>query len=178
MDWLPVVATVIGAVTALGATLVADIRRDRSQRTRDRALDRWQTYVDFAMALDAAHAALREVARTASAPDRRAAAGQAIHESGVYRVRERVLMSASGDLVRAGEAVFLRLIEIRDAVRKGAMVSTPAFHDVYHPFAEALWTFRAAVRTELGEKEITPAALGRPSWSEREDCDLCGRSGP
>lgn len=176
--WLPIVGTVTGAVIALAGTLAAETRRDRSQRSRDRQLDRWQTYVDFAVALDAAHAAIREVARGGqSGSDRYVAAVQAVHDSGVYRIRERLLMSASAELVKAGETAFLKLIAIRNTVRAGATLATPDYHDTYHPFAEALWTFRIAVRREVGEPVITPSALGRSSWSEREQCPLCGQPG-
>jgi hypothetical protein len=141
-----------------------------------RESDRLKTYVDFALALDTAHAALREVARTSpDDADRHTAASSAVHESGLYGVRERLLMSASPALVTAGEAAFGWLIGIRNAVRSGVILSTPEFHDVYHPFAEALWTFRVTARVELGQNLLNPGDLDRKSWSEREGCALCGQ---
>ncbi len=101
-----------------------------------------------------------------------------MQHSGVYRVRERLLMSATIGGVMAGESAFLRLVEVRNTVRAGAALSTPEYHSAYHPFAEALWIFRTAVRTELGEEIFTPAGLGRPSWSEREYCPQCGQAAP
>jgi hypothetical protein len=175
-DWIPVASTALGAVIALGSGLLAGARNDRGQRRRDRESDRLRTYVDFALALDAAHAALREVARTpADDAARRLAASSAVHDSGLYGVRERLLMSASPTLVISGEAAFGRLIDIRNAVRSGVMLSTPEFHDVYHPFAEALWRFRVAVRVELGQNALDPGDLDRESWSERAGCALCGQ---
>src|SRR4051812_9544539 len=102
-SWIPLAGAALGAVIALGGTVLAGVRTDRSQRRRDRELDRLRTYVDFALALDAAHAALRKVARTPpEEPGRYEAASSAVHDSGLYGVRERLLMSASPALVTAG----------------------------------------------------------------------------
>jgi hypothetical protein len=173
-DWVPIVSTASGAVIALAGTLLAGRRADRGQRSRDREAERLSVYAEFAVALDAGHAALREVARTdTTGPERYAAAGTALHESHLYGIRERLLMSATTELVQAGEEAFLRLVAIRDAVRAGAQLSTQEFHDAYHAYAEALWTFRVAVRRELGQDVLAPGDLGRTSWSERDACPYC-----
>ena len=57
-NWIPFAGTALGAIIALGGTVLAGVRTDRSQRSRDRESDRLKTYVDFALALDTAHAAL------------------------------------------------------------------------------------------------------------------------
>ncbi|MDG4798303.1 hypothetical protein [Micromonospora sp. WMMD1082] len=177
-NWIPIAGTALGAVIALGGTILAGVRNDRGQRRRDRESDRFRTYVDFALALDAAHAGLREVARDrAEDLDRRGAALSAVHASGLYSVRERLLMSASPAVMEAGERAFSRLIDIRDAIRSGAALSSRGYHDAYHPFAEALWTFRVAVRVEIGQSRLDPVDLDRESWSERERCAVCGQAG-
>nr|WP_152332246.1 hypothetical protein [Micromonospora purpureochromogenes] len=176
-NWVPLVSTALGAVVALGGTLLAGIRNDRGQRNRDRESDRVRAYVDFALALDTAHANLRAVARSHHAADQYAAALSAVHESGLYGVRERLLISATPDLAKAGEAAFARLIGIRNAIRSGVALPTREYHDAYHAFAEALWAFRVAVRTELGQSRLSPEDLNRSSWSEREGCALCGEVG-
>ncbi|MBM2618751.1 hypothetical protein JIG36_24645 [Actinoplanes sp. LDG1-06] len=174
-DWVPIVSAACGAVIALTGSLLTGVRADRSQRSRDRESERLSTYAEFAVALDAAHAALREVARSDPADeDRYTRAVAAVHDSKTYSIRERLLMSGSPELVRSGEEAFLRLVAIRNAVRTGARLSTSEFHDVYHPFAEALWTFRIAVRRELGQESFAPDDLGRVSWSEQETCPRCG----
>jgi hypothetical protein len=171
--WLPVAGTGVGAVIALAGTLVASVRTDRSQRRRDRETDRLRSYVDFALALDAAHSTLRDVARTTRGPDRFAAAVHGVGESGLYGVRERLLMSGSTHLVATAEVAFARLIGIRNVVRAGAALSSPEYHDAYHAFSEALWGFRIAARRELGQSLLTPAEMDRTSWSEREQCPVC-----
>lgn len=175
-SWVPVIGAAVGGAIALAGTVVTTVRTDRTQRRRDRESERLATYVDFALALDQAHGGLREVARSdADGSERAAAAGEAIGKANLYGVRERLLMSGTTELVQAGEAVFHRLIGIRDAVRDGAVPSGPAYHDAYHAFAEAIWTFRIAVRREVSQRPIQPADLGRVSWSEREQCAECGQ---
>src|SRR5262249_9375848 len=115
-NWIPFASTALGAVIALGGTLLAGVRNDRSQSRLQRESDRLGTSVDSALALDAAHAALREVSRTPpDEPGRDGAASSAVHASGLYGVRERLLMSASPAVVAVGETVFGRLISIRNA---------------------------------------------------------------
>ncbi|WP_235965712.1 hypothetical protein [Micromonospora rubida] len=130
--------------------------------------------VAFMLALDEAHNALRAVARTDLSPSaRRDPANATLDDARVYAIRERLLVLGAAPLVSAAEAAFLRLIAVRDAVRAGACLDEAAYHQVYHPFAEALWTFRMALRADLGQPPLTPDALGREDWSDRERCRDC-----
>src|SRR5687768_5601341 len=176
MELLPLVATVIGAVIALSGTLLADVRRDRRQRDRDDERFRRETYVDFVLALNAAHNGLRDVGDSAPpADDRRAAVTRVITEADQFAAREQLLMTAPAPLVEEGETTFARLIAIRTAIAAGAKTRSREYHDAYHPFADALWRFRLAVRADFRQRPFTPASVDHTSWSEREDCDVCGR---
>ncbi|MEU4569112.1 helix-turn-helix domain-containing protein [Micromonospora sp. NPDC023956] len=131
--------------------------------------------VAFMLALDATHGALRRVADADLSPeDRYDAANRAVHDGALYVAREQLLVSATVPVVAAGEAAFLRLIAIRDAIRTGAVLAGPGYHAAYHPFAESLWTFRMALRQEFGQEPVTPALLDRADWSDRERCADCG----
>lgn len=128
----------------------------------------------FIVALDEAHQGLREVARAGScSPGDPMAANNAVHDAGLYLARERLLVSGSVQLVRAGEAAFRCLIAIRDAIRTGARLDTEDYHRTYHRYAEALWSFRMAMRAEFGQPPLSPALLGRIDWSDRERCQSC-----
>ena len=173
MTWGAPLSAVIGAVIALGSTLLVDIRRDRNQRGRDRHLERRKQCVEFTVALAEAHGALRTVARRQDGDprDRRLAAGDAV--AGVYPVREQLLVSGTPEQLAAGESAFERLIGVRNAVRAGATLDSVEYHDAYHAFAEALWRFRLAIRADLGEPELAPESLNRVDWADREHCDRC-----
>jgi hypothetical protein len=174
MDWVPLLSAIAGAAIALSGGLLAEIRRDRGQRERDRDREEWQTCVDFGLALDSAHSALRDVARGGDTGESNgSAANSAVHDAGVYSMRERMLMSASTELASAGERAFLRLVAVRNAVRDGATLQSAEYHRTYHAFAEGLWTYRTAVRTAFGRAPLTPAAVDRATWSEVESCDRC-----
>lgn len=136
------------------------------------------TAVAFMLALDEAHNALRAVARADLPPSaRRDPANDVLHDARVYALRERLLVLGTVPLVSAAEAAFLRLIAVRDAIRTGARLEEAAYHQVYHPFAEALWTFRMALRADLGQSPLTPDAIGRRDWSDRERCRDCEQQG-
>jgi hypothetical protein len=178
MDVLPLVATVFGAVIALAGTLLTDFRRDRQQRSRDNQQVRRETYVSFALALNAAHDGLRQLGDSFTADsDRPDAANRVLSQTGVYGARERLLMIATKPVAAAGEAAFERLGDIRRAVRDGAGTSSERYHDAYHPWAESVWRFRMAVRGELGQPALTPAGGDESDWSERRDCQVCAGSG-
>jgi hypothetical protein len=178
MDLLPIVAAATGAVIALSGTLLADLRRDRRQRDRDDEQVRRETCVDFVLALNAAHTALRAAGNSSEqGDDRRAAANRALTEADVFGARERLLMTAPASLVAAGETTFARLIAIRNAITGGAKTRSQEYHDAYHPFAEALWRFRLAVRADFRLHAFTPESVDHTSWSELEDCTFCGRAG-
>jgi hypothetical protein len=135
------------------------------------------TYVGFVLAVDAAHAALGEVARSRANPTARYdAANRVLNDSGVCAQRERLLAAGAPAVVAAGERLFLRLLGIQDAVRAGARADAEEYHAVYHPFAHALWAFRLAVRTELGRPPLTPQTLDRVDWSDHERCANCTQS--
>ncbi|TDB71563.1 hypothetical protein [Micromonospora sp. KC723] len=172
VDWMPLLSTGAGALIALSGSFLVDLRRERDTRARDRDLDRWRTCVDFALALDAAHTALRSV----PAGDRQAAS-VAMTEAGAYQARERLLMSGTPDLVVAGEVVFHRLVAMRKLIGAGSDVRSPAGHESYHEFAEALWTFRMAVRQRFGHRALQPGTLKRRDWSERHECAYCATPG-
>ena len=188
MDVLPLIATASGAVIALSGTLLADIRRDRQQRDRDGGHVRREVYVGFALALNAAHDGLRQLGDAAEAEaeaangtgneaanERPAAANRVLTEAGLYGARERLLMIATAPVAAAGEAVFLRLGGIRDVIRAGARTESQEYHDAYHQWAEAVWRFRMAVRSELGQPALTSIGFEETGWSEREECAFCNQ---
>jgi hypothetical protein len=79
-------------------------------------------------------------------------------------------------VITASEKLLLRMGGIYEAVRAGARPDSEQYHRAYHPFTDALWAFRLAVRTELGQAPLTPQALGRVDWSDQERCANCTQS--
>jgi hypothetical protein len=176
VDWIPILSTLAGAVVALSGTLLADVRRGRDERSRGTEQLRWQSCVEFTLALNTALGLLREVARERDeTADRWHAAGRAVGDAGLYLAREKLLVSVTPKLVTAGEAAFQELIKVRNVVREGATLNSTAYDHAYHGFAERLWAFRMTIRASFGHQSFTPETLDRDSWSEREHCVVCNR---
>ncbi|WP_204357879.1 MULTISPECIES: hypothetical protein [unclassified Streptomyces] len=73
--------------------------------------------------------------------------------------------------------MFERLRAPRKAVAAGAGISAPAFHDIYHPYLDAVWAYRQAVHDELEGRALRPADFGWSAWDGRERCPHCGERG-
>ncbi|MEU4565109.1 hypothetical protein [Micromonospora sp. NPDC023956] len=174
MEWIPVAGVICGAVIALASALMVEAQHNRAQRRQHREMERVRYCLEFALALDAAHSALREVAQDHDdSRDRLRPANRAVHRAGVFASRERLLVAGTVDLVKAGEVAYDRLIAVRNVVRAGATLQSRDYHQAYHGFAEAVWQLRMAARADLNQAVLEPADLDRRSWSEREGCRWC-----
>lgn len=171
VDWDALASAGIGAVLALSGTLLADVRKDRRQRDRDRVLDQRRYCVAFTVALTESLGGLRSAVAVSDPADRRAATVSAMEQ--LYVAREQLLLSGTAPLVVAGEDAFHRLVDVRDAVRSGAALDSIPYHEAYHAFSDAIWRFRIAVRADLHEPDLDPGALDRPDWSDRDRCTVC-----
>jgi hypothetical protein len=173
VEWLTILSTAVGAMAALVGTVLAYKVRSRDEAGREFRAERRHSYIDFLVALDAAHGELRVVADSAAGTDRRTAAALAMTESHVYEAREKLLMSASPAVIKACEQAFRSVGDLRKAIRAGARTGEKEYHDPYHVFAEALWRLRLAIRQDLGGTALSPADLDKQSWDGRADCPVC-----
>jgi hypothetical protein len=176
VDWLTVVSTAVGGAVALLGSVIAHTLRSRDERSRSVRTDRKNSYVELLTALDAAHARLRQIADPDVAPEDIAVRSRrAFGEAGVYEAREKLLLSANPPVVAPAEEALRRLAALRDTVRQGTKLHTMPYHDAYHPYAEALWRLRSAIRVDLGSRALTAADLDKPGWDEQANCDFCQR---
>jgi len=166
-----------GAVIAISGTLLADRLRTRREDDRGLLTRRREVYIEFVTAAGTAHTELRRLAEDpAGVPDPEAASRAALTEARIYEVRERLYIDATSAVAGAGQAMFERLRALRRAVAGGAALDSVAFHDAYHPYIEAVWAYRVAVRRELEGKSLLPDAFGWAAWDGRERCPLCRRA--
>jgi hypothetical protein len=156
-------------------------------------------YIEFITAAGACHARLREIAKSgpgagtgngpggagtdlaetgtdheAAGTDLEAATRAALSEASVYEVRERLFIDATAAVAGAGQAMFERLRALQRVVAAGAAQDSRAFHDAYHPYIEAVWKYRVAVRGELEDRSLSPATFGWEEWDGRDRCPSCG----
>ncbi|MER7813568.1 CchlQ [Streptomyces sp900116325] len=176
MEWGTLVATLGGAVIAISGTVLADRLRTRQEADRGLGARRREAYIEFIAAAGAAHTQLRRLAQAPdAATDLESASRAALTEAGLYEVRERLFIDASATVAGAGQAMFEQLRALRSAVAMGAPVSSPAFHDAYHPYIASVWAYRVAVRDELEGQSLVPAVFGWHAWDGKERCPLCNR---
>ncbi len=174
MEWGTLVATLGGGLIAIAGTVLADRLRTRQEHRRSLQARRRDVYTEFITAAGEAHTELRRLAQHgAGATDLEEASRSALTNARVYEVRERLFLGASSRVAGTGQTMFERLRALRKVVASGAGISTPAFHDIYHPYLDAVWAYRKAVRDELDGHALTPADFGWSAWDGRERCPHC-----
>lgn len=147
-------------------------RRDEYEREQDRSLleSQRQITVESILATDSAHGLLRDVATNSADPSEvKQAARDAVGDSKIYAVRERLLIVVPPKIAYAAEETFHSIIEIRDAAGSGALLNSPQYRDAYNVYAKAIWGLRQAARESssvvtlsLDEiKEIESARLAK-----------------
>ncbi|MER5885892.1 CchlQ [Streptomyces sp. NPDC001941] len=174
MEWGTLVATLGGGLIAIAGTVLADRLRTRQEHRRGLQAHRRGVYTEFIAAAGSAHTELRRLAQDGSgARDLEEATRAALTDARVYEVRERLFIDASSRIAGAGQTMFERLRALRKVVAAGAGISTAAFHEVYHPYLEAVWAYREAVRDELEGSALAPADFGWSAWDGKERCPHC-----
>ncbi|MEV5709986.1 hypothetical protein [Actinoallomurus sp. NPDC052274] len=175
IEWTTLVATGSGAVIALAGTLLNDHLRDRRESRRSGRTRARDLYVEFIVAAGACHTRLRRIAQEPGGrPDLDAATREALVEAGIHEIRERLFIDASENVAAAGQALYERLRDLRRAVAEGASWSSRDFHDVYHPYLDTAWGYRAAVRKELGSVPFEPSVFGWVTLNGAATCPVCG----
>ncbi|MFF3746509.1 CchlQ [Streptomyces kronopolitis] len=176
MDWGTLLATLSGGVIAISGTVLADRLRHRREGERTSEARRRAVYIEFITAAGVGHARLRQIAQSPEEEaDPDAAARAALSDAGIREVRERLFIDATTDIAGAGQAMFERLRVLQRVVGAGARQTSPAFHDAYHPYLDAVWAYRVAVREELEGTSFGPAAFGWEEWDGTDRCAVCRR---
>ncbi|MFJ7990411.1 CchlQ [Streptomyces sp. NPDC096351] len=174
VEWATLVATLGGGLIAIAGTVLADRLRTRQEHRRSLQSRRRDVYTEFIAAAGAAHTELRRLAQSgAGTTDLEEATRLALTDARIYEVRERLFLDASARIAGAGQTMFESLRALRRTVASGTGISTPAFHDIYHPYLDAVWAYREAVRNELEGHALAPTDFGWSAWDGRERCPHC-----
>lgn len=178
VEWGTLVATLGGGLIAIAGTVLADRLRTRQEHRRGLQARRRDVYTEFIAAAGAAHTELRRLAQNgAGATGLEEASRAALTDARIYEIRERLFIDASARIAGTGQTMFECLRALRKTVADGAGISAPEFHDVYHPYLDAVWAYREAVRDELEGQALTPTDFGWSAWDGRERCPRCAELG-
>ncbi len=142
MSWIPVVATVLGAVIGLGSGLLIDQVRSRRDSTEKRLTTRMEAYVSYLSSLHDANEALRAVSLGDYPQDlmRDTAARAAFRAAGVIRTREHIILLAPETVIRAADDAFRNLRTLRDRIGQGE--SLAEYQLALEDYAKHLYTLR------------------------------------
>jgi hypothetical protein len=150
MSWIPVLATVLGAVIGLSSGLLIESVRSRRDATEKSLAARSNAYVSYLSSLHEANEAMRAVSLGEQSQDLtlRAAARAAFRGAGVTTTREQVILLAPEPVILAADQTFRCLRTMRDRIGQGERLAEyePALDD----YASCLHALRDAIRHDLG----------------------------
>lgn len=144
MQWPTLVATAVGTVLGVLATLVADHvrwRRDRAERDRDTLRT---AFTEYLTSLSAARDAF---SRTEPSPERVGKGHVAIGDHGVYAAQHQLELVAQEALVAKAGRATLCVLDFHDAVVAGHATSSQEYVDAWRAARLA----RAALIEEMRE---------------------------
>jgi hypothetical protein len=147
VDWFAPLSVIVGAALGVGSTLA--IERIRWRRDRDQQWDRTRrdVYVDFLTALSRAHSSMRTVALDpgVSTADRLRALRFALDDSGVWRSRQSLALTAPHSIIRLAMAASTALEAVLDVLA----VAPDDNDDRYLQARQRLWLANAELRSEM-----------------------------
>ena len=156
MSWIPVLATVVGAVVGLGSGLVVDqVRSGRDASAKALAVRR-DAYVGYLSALHEANEAMRAVSLGEHAQElpRLAAARAACRTASVTMTREQLILLAPEPVILAADDAFRSLRALRDRIGQGESLTD--YEPVLEDYASHLHALRDATRRDLGVQGNIP----------------------
>lgn len=151
MSWFTLLSTALGAVVALGATLLTDRVRWRRERGERQLGAQRDIYVAYLTALHQANQALRMVSLGDHPVEvsRDLAARAAFRDAGLVQTREHVVLTAPEPVVEAADAAFRALRALRDRIAQGQDVHSPVYAADLASYGEHLQALRNVIREEL-----------------------------
>ncbi|MFI0350919.1 hypothetical protein [Actinomadura sp. 9N407] len=153
MDWSAPLGTIIGAVVGVGSTLLADRSRWRRDNDRHKTEVCRETYTTFLIALSQSHSNMRAATFTTTPEpsERHNVLYNAIDESGIWRARQCLSLSAPAEIITLAITATEALVAMQNALTE----TFDTRSDRYLRARTDLWTANAAVReamrTDLGE---------------------------
>ncbi|WP_328363912.1 hypothetical protein OG800_31560 [Streptomyces sp. NBC_00445] len=156
VEWSSLVGTGLGAVLGVGATLVGEHVHWRHATRDNRLQDRRNLYADCLVSFRKAHEAMRLAAdEDHPNPQARAARIREVYQaSGCDEARERLILTATREVVLAIDASYISLRKIREVLASGATVPTPDYQAARQAHRETTEAARDVLRRDLSSMDI------------------------
>lgn len=149
MSWVPLAATVVGAVIGLGASLLTDSLRWGRESTHRSLIARREVYVAYLTALHTANQELRASALGDRPSDQplELHARALFREAGVVQARELLTLSAPEPVATAAVDAYESLRALRDAIGQGQGLTD--YQPLLQVYSDHLQNLRDAMRKDL-----------------------------
>ncbi|MFD4231343.1 hypothetical protein [Streptomyces sp. NPDC058545] len=149
MNWTTLLATVSGAVIALGSALFVDQQKGRRERTVEWRTTRRSLYGAYLAAIATARNELIALLldRDGPLPERSRAARAAV--SACYGPRYELEILAPRSVVVPAVTVFRCIRALRNAVADGVVIGTPEADRITMEYDDALDAAREAMRRDM-----------------------------
>ncbi|MFE5806963.1 hypothetical protein [Streptomyces sp. NPDC056491] len=149
MTWIPLLATLVGAVIATGSALLVERRRTHRETTVEWGRTRRQLYASFLAAHAQAASDLRNIAATpgmeASERYRQTRAAY----THCYTSRHELELLAPGAVVTPAEECGQAVRMMRDAVSAGARIDSDQFEELTRRYLDLRLQTRDAMRSDI-----------------------------
>ncbi|MFD6288923.1 hypothetical protein [Streptomyces sp. NPDC060205] len=155
VEWSSLIGTGLGAVLGVGATLIGEQVRWRRTTKDTRLQDLRNLFVDCLVSFRRAHEAMRLAADEEHPSPQARAAGirQVFQASGCDEARERVVLTATDEVVSAVDAAYASLRDLREVPAAGATVPTPDYQAAGRAHSRTMAAAREAFRRHLNASD-------------------------
>lgn len=156
--------TLVGAIVAVAATMLADRTRWKRDQSREQSQLRRESYGSYLAAVIQAHEAMRSAAAGEGSPDsRRIAITEAFRSADPYVRRFNLSLLAPADVVEDAVAVFRRVRDIRDLLIGGTGAETAEYRAAQRAYYDAIKAMSDTMRKDLGSSPLGAATMGGPA---------------
>lgn len=151
MGWETLIATALGGVLGVGATLLTDLTRWRREQDIRRENIRREIYAEYLSAISRTYGLLVDSAREtdASLQVRVESARSSLRDGGAFEMQQQIRLIAPNEVVQCSKSTLDALRDIRTLIIEGSVVDTPALVDQRAAFRAAEDALREHMRRDL-----------------------------
>ncbi|KAA2256072.1 hypothetical protein F0L68_26870 [Solihabitans fulvus] len=153
---MTILGTAMGAVIALGSTLVNDRIKWRREQSLQKRKMLQEVYSEYLTALTEAHETMRAaVTAHGTAEERRGPVLDAFRASGAYTLRYRLAIVAGQDVLDAAEEAFRQLRGGRDLLADGNGLDSRQYKEFRTTYGGTMRELQQRIRQELREDAVS-----------------------
>ncbi|MDX3855664.1 hypothetical protein [Streptomyces sp. AK02-01A] len=150
MEWMTLLATVLGAAIAMGSTVLVEVRKDRREAIGEWRRSKRDLYGAYLGALSQVRGELALIILDRAMPDAERALIARQKFAGCYELRYQLEVLAPGTVVDPALAYFRSVRRLRDGTGTGMAHGDEECERAFREVMGALAQVRATMRLDLG----------------------------